>query len=337
MSLLTVHGLEKRFGKGQVLVGVGFTLNPGEILALLGPSGSGKTTLLRILAGLETPDAGWVRLGKRTLVGPGVFLPPEARGIGFVFQEPALFPHLRVVENVAFGLKGRDRRQRAEQALAALGLTAFRNRRPHELSGGQAQRVALARALAPKPHVLLLDEPFASLDAGLREGIRSEVRAAIRAQRIATLLVTHDQEEALAFADRLAVLHRGRLVQIGTPEEVYHRPRTPFVANFLGHTNLLKGEAHGDHAETALGRIAIVPMARGPVWLSLRPEHLALADEGIPGKVVDRAFKGHDVTLWVRTAAGVLRVQADYRTRAKPGDAVRLVPREPAVVLEGEA
>ena len=337
MSLLRAEKLRFSRAGRDVLAGVDLDLAKGELLAVVGPSGSGKTTLLRVLAGLERPDAGEVYLVGRRITD----LSPEARDIGLVFQDYALFPHLDVAGNVGFGLRGRaDRDRVVKDLLDRFGLTAFARRPVHALSGGQQQRVALARALAPGPRLVLLDEPFSSLDAGLRERVREEVREALKGAGTAAILVTHDQEEALSIADRLAVLHEGRIVQAGPPEEVYLRPKTPFVARFLGHTNLVPGEAEGRTARTVLGPVPLAEPAQGPVLLSIRPEHLALlppdAPEGVPGRVVGRRYKGHDLTFQVRVGEETLRVQAGYRTPWQPGDAVRMVVREPAAVLSAE-
>ncbi|KGQ21239.2 ABC transporter ATP-binding protein [Thermus filiformis] len=315
---LRVEGLRKRYGGLEVLAGVDLSLKEGEILALLGPSGSGKTTLLRIVAGLERPDAGRVYLFGQDVT----HLPPERRGLGVVFQDYALFPHLTAWENVAFGLKGPRRREKALAALERVGLTLFKDRRPHELSGGQQQRVALARALAPGPRVVLLDEPFSSLDAGLRAATREEVRTILKGLGTAALLVTHDQEEALSFADRIGVLRGGRLEQVGTPEEVYLRPRTPFVAQFLGQTNLLPGEGQGRYARTFLGPVPLSEPREGPLLLSLRPEALRLRPpgEGVVGQVLARAFKGHDLTYRVRVQDREILVQEGPEAPFREGD-----------------
>ncbi len=337
MSLLLAENLRFTRAGRDVLAGIELDLEEGELLAVVGPSGSGKTTLLRVLAGLERLDAGEVYLAGRRITD----LPPEARDIGLVFQDYALFPHLDVAGNVGFGLYGRaDRDRVVKDLLDRFGLTAFARRPVHALSGGQQQRVALARALAPGPRLVLLDEPFSSLDAGLRERVREEVRSALKAAGTAALLVTHDQEEALSIADRLAVLHEGQIVQTGSPEEVYLRPKTPFVARFLGHTNLVPGKAEGETARTLLGPVTLAAPARGPVLLSIRPEHLALlppdAPEGVPGRVVARRYKGHDLTFQVQVGEKTLRVQTDYRAPWRPGDAVRVVVREPAAVLSAK-
>ncbi|GGM98459.1 iron ABC transporter ATP-binding protein [Thermus composti] len=336
--LLKLEGIRKRFGEHEVLKGVDLEVHPGEILALLGPSGCGKTTLLRVIAGLEAPEAGRVFLEGRDITG----LPPEKRGIGFVFQDYALFPHLTALGNVAFGLKGKDRLARAQKALDRVGMTLFQHRKPHELSGGQQQRVALARALAPGPKLVLLDEPFSSLDAGLRAATREEVRKVLKETGTTAILVTHDQEEALSFADRLGVMRGGRLLQVGTPEEVYLKPKTPFVAQFLGRTNLLLGEAKGGHAETPLGPVPLAEPAFGPVLLSLRPEALALAPEGAGGAlgvVVAREFKGHDLTFRVRLLAEdkEVLVQEGPTSPFRVGDRVAVRVVGEGIALEGQA
>ncbi len=331
--LLVLKGIRKRYGPHEVLKGVDLEVYPGEILALLGPSGCGKTTLLRITAGLENPDQGEVLLEGR----PITHLPPEKRGLGFVFQDYALFPHLTVLGNVAFGLRGKGRIGEALALLDQVGLTLFKDRKPHELSGGQQQRVALARALAPRPKLVLLDEPFSSLDAGLRAATREEVRRILKERGTAALLVTHDQEEALSFADRLGVLRGGRLEQVGTPEEVYLRPKTPFVAQFLGRTNLIPGEAKGRYAETCLGRVPLATPAQGPVLLSLRPEALDLVPWGegeALGQVVAREFKGHDLTYRVRVGNREILVQEGPGCPFRPGDRVGIRVVGEGVALE---
>ncbi|TBH21152.1 ABC transporter ATP-binding protein [Thermus thermamylovorans] len=336
--LLELRGLRKRFGEHEVLKGIDLWVYPGEILALLGPSGCGKTTLLRVVAGLETPEAGEVLLEGRDLTP----LPPERRGIGFVFQDYALFPHLTALGNVAFGLRGKDRLERAKRALERVGMTLFQDRRPGELSGGQQQRVALARALAPGPKLVLLDEPFSSLDASLRASTREEVRKILKETGTTALLVTHDQEEALSFADRLGVMRGGRLEQVGTPEEVYLKPKTPFVAQFLGRTNLLHGEGRGAYAETCLGRVPLAEAAFGPAFLSLRPEALRLlpdtGEPGVLGVVLAREFKGHDLTYRVRLLAPEkeILVQEGPESPFRVGDRVRVGVVGVGVALEGE-
>ena len=343
-TLLSVSCLSKQFADGvlPVVNGLSFEVEEGETFALLGPSGCGKTTALRCIAGFETADNGSVTLGGVPLVDDGLAVPPERRGVGFVFQDYALFPHLSVRENVTFGLKGlakAARVARADDVLRLVGLDGLGARKPHALSGGQQQRVALARAIAPRPRLLLLDEPFSNLDALLRQEMRERIRAVLKAEGTTALLVTHDQEEALSFADRVAVMQNGRIDQIGTPEAIYATPRTLFVAQFLGRTNLLLTQAEGDAADTVLGRLRLNRAATGPVLLSIRPEHLALAAnaaaaDSLEGTVLAREYRGHDVTYRVQVGPVDCLVHTDNRTRYEPGDTVWVRALEPAVVLE---
>ncbi|MEX2574034.1 MAG: ABC transporter ATP-binding protein, partial [Balneolaceae bacterium] len=236
--LLNVQSLSKEFEKGKPVVnGVSFHVKENEIFAFLGPSGCGKTTTLRLIAGFESPDEGEIKVNGSVLSTPAKQIPPQDRGIGFVFQDYALFPHMSALANVAFGLNDLPRHKRnvfAEEVLCRTGMGDYKDRSPSELSGGQQQRVALARAIAPKPQLVLLDEPFSNLDAILRDATRKEVRGILKKAGMSAVLVTHDQEEALSFADRIAVMNDGRIEQIGTPEEVYYKPKTKFVAQFLG-------------------------------------------------------------------------------------------------------
>jgi iron(III) transport system ATP-binding protein len=347
--LLSVQHLTKRFGPEAppVVHDVSFEVggaDAAEIFAVLGPSGCGKTTTLRCVAGFERATEGTVVMQGRTLTGPGVHVPPEQRGIGIVFQNYALFPHLTVLENVRFGLQSgtaAEQTERAREALEMVGLDRFADRRPQHLSGGQQQRVALARTLAPEPDLILLDEPFSNLDALLRQETRQEVRRLLKDRGISAVLVTHDQEEALSFADRLAVMRSGQLDQVGTPEDVYYRPRTLFVAQFLGRTNLLLSQAAGREADTPLGRVRLNRDADGTVLVSLRPEHLTLsapeANDGPVGTIVGRAFKGHDITYRVACEGSEYLVHTDNRTLYEAGDTVALRPLEPAVVLESRS
>ncbi len=335
--VLDVVDITKRFSStGDPAVDrVSFSVMPGEIFALLGPSGCGKTTTLRVIAGFEKPDGGEVRLADVPITG----LSAERRKIGIVFQDYALFPHLTVLRNVMFGLKTVsrvDRARRARQVLEKVGLALYGDRMPHELSGGQQQRVALARALAAEPKIILLDEPFSNLDAELRRRTRREVRALLKSTGMSAVLVTHDQEEALAFSDRLAVMTNGRIEQIGEPEDVYVRPRTSFVAHFLGRTNVFVGRGCGFTAETSLGTVGIDREASGPVLLSLRPEHIDIAIGGSdsPAIVTSREFKGHDITYRVALGKAEYLVHTEYTMKFLPGDRVKLVPRESAVVLD---
>jgi iron(III) transport system ATP-binding protein len=295
---VTVEAAHLTLGGTPVLSGVSLTIEPGASVALLGPSGCGKTTLLRLIAGLERPDGGIVRLDDEVLSGGGRFVEPEQRRVGMVFQDGALFPHLTVAENVAFGLyRASDRDERAAATLDLVGLSALADRLPAHLSGGERQRVALARALAPEPAVLLLDEPFANLDATLRVQLRTEVRRLLSKLGITSLFVTHDQDEAFAFGDEIAVMREGRILQSGTPSELYERPADRWVASFVGKANLLPGEANAGRAETDLGEVPLVTRlndaSNGSVDVLLRPEFLELASDG-DWTVETVEFYGHD-------------------------------------------
>ena len=283
--MLEVRGLTKRFGEVTAVADFSLAVADGETVALLGPSGCGKTTVLRIIAGLEQPDAGQVLLAGRDATD----WPPERRGVGLVFQSYALFPHLSVGANVAYGLRfrrGVDRVARVEELLSLVGLSGYERRKPHQLSAGQQQRVALARALAPEPGILLLDEPLSALDAALRKELRAELRALLGKLGMTALYVTHDQEEALALADRVAVMREGRLDQVAPPAELYARPRTPFVAAFLGRANLWPGKVVSVDGDRALVEVAgeRFPAERGEaregdeVFLFFRPEWVHLGD-----------------------------------------------------------
>ena len=343
--LLSIRNITKRFARNlsPVVEDLSFEVHTGEIFALLGPSGCGKTTTLRLIAGFERADAGEICVDGQCFEGAKTHLPPEARDIGIVFQEYALFPHLNVLQNVAFGLKKLPPKLRDERVMTVLemvGMTPFKNRKPYELSGGQQQRVALARSIAPSPKLILLDEPFSNLDAGMRHSTREEIRALLKDAEMSAVFVTHDQEEALCFADRLAVMQDGRIEQIGKPETVYHRPQTPFVADFLGATNLIDGEAKGGCAETPLGKFRIAPSARGKVLLSIRPEHLVMVqpdgtsqNNGV-GEIVMRDFKGHDLTYQVKIGTRNYVVQTDYCCPLQVGARVTLQAVEPAVVVK---
>ncbi|OEJ28121.1 ABC transporter [Streptomyces agglomeratus] len=314
MNDLRITGVSKGYGPGStVLDGLDLDVPGGALAAVLGPSGCGKTTLLRVVAGFLRADAGTVAVGGRTLAGPGTHLPPESRRVGIVPQEGALFPHLSVARNVAFGLTGRDRaerRGRTDEMLDLVGLAGYGERMPHELSGGQQQRVALARALAPEPALVLLDEPFNALDSALRAGVRADVRAALRATGATGVLVTHDQQEALSMADLVAVVRDGRVAQCDTPQEVYRRPADTWVARFVGDAVLLPGTADesGATADTALGRLPLAAAgSRGGGTVLLRPEQLRLTEPGGPGEsgkaargtVTDVAYYGHDAMVTV--------------------------------------
>jgi len=340
MSSISCKGLSKSFGEVRAVRDLSLEVERSSAIALLGPSGCGKTTTLRLIAGFEHPDAGTVAVGGRTLAGPGTFVPPERRRIGLVFQDYALFPHLDVAGNVAYGLgRGADA-SRVGEVLGLVGLSGLGDRSVEELSGGQQQRVALARALAPEPELILLDEPFSNLDASLRAKLRHEVREILVAQGITTILVTHDQEEALSFADVVAVMSEGRVEQIGTPEEVYSRPATRWVAGFLGDVEILPGMAREGSVECELGTVRARGDLEGEVDVLVRPESLAIDTAQPPDRpskeavVVSRRFYGHDQLLELRLDSGRL---VHARRLGFPawhaGDRVRVWIDGPADVL----
>ncbi len=307
--ILEIAGIAKSFGGHRVLHDVDLQLAAGTITAIVGASGCGKTTLLRIVAGFETPDAGTVSIAGRRVAGAGTATPAHRRDIGYVAQDGALFPHLTVGQNIAYGLSGGVARTRGRvtELLQTVSLDeSYAGRRPHELSGGQQQRVALARALARRPALMLLDEPFSALDTGLRASTRKAVAELLTEAHVTTLLVTHDQEEALSIADQVAVMRDGRFTKVGTPQQVYLHPEDRFTAEFLGDCVLLACHVTSGVAECALGRLPVrAPAADGPATLMLRPEQLvatAVADDersaGI-ATVLASEFRGHDVLLTV--------------------------------------
>jgi iron(III) transport system ATP-binding protein len=322
-----VRGVAKAFGGTQVLHDIELSVEPGAMVALIGPSGCGKTTLLRIIAGLETPDQGEVQIGSRVVFSASDSVPPERRRVGMVFQDWALFPHLSVAKNVAYGLARSDRRrERIEGALAMVGLAGLGDRMPTTLSGGQQQRVALARAVAPEPAVLLLDEPFSNLDASLRAQVRTEVHELLVRLGITTVFVTHDQDEAFVLGDEVAVMRGGRIEQQATPAELYAHPASPWVAGFVGDANLVDGVADGGVATTALGALALDAPVEGLVQVLVRPEEVVLDEPtggGAPATVELVEFYGHDTVYLLRLDdGGALRARAGSAPRFGRGDAV---------------
>jgi putative spermidine/putrescine transport system ATP-binding protein len=333
---LVLDGLTKRFGDTVAVDGIGLSVRKGEFVALLGPSGCGKTTTLQMIAGFIEPSSGSVTLDGQDLL----LVPPRARGLGIVFQSYALFPHMTVAGNVAFGLEMRglprhERESRVREALALVSLEPYAARLPRQLSGGQQQRVALARALVIRPSLLLLDEPLSNLDAKLREEMRDELRAIQRRTGATTILVTHDQAEAMALSDRIVVMNRGRAEQVASPQDVYARPATPFVARFLGRINLLHGTIRRESSSFRL-RIGdaclTLPCAGGdgPVTIAIRPERVAFATAGaagLSGRVRARIFQGHEWLFHVETGCGEITVVSQNLGLRQPdeGDLVRLV------------
>ena len=323
---VVVSALEKAFGDAPVLRGAALDVPAGRLVALLGPSGCGKTTLLRTIAGLERPDAGEVRVGARVLSGPDTFTPPERRRIGMVFQDAALFPHLSVGRNVAYGLPRRDPRRadRVDAALALVGLAGLAGRAPATLSGGQARRVAVARALAPAPSVIVLDEPFSGLDAPLRAEVRLEVRRVLAETGATGIFVTHDQEEAFVVGDEVAVMQEGRVLQQADAATLYELPASRAVAEFVGDANLVDGVGEGDVARTPLGAVPLHAPCEGPVQVMIRPERL-LAAPGGAATVEAVEYFGHDAVYRVRLADGeTVRSRVIGAPALAAGDAVTL-------------
>ncbi len=355
-ALLEVRQVSKAFAGVPALQDVSFNLASGEILCLLGPSGCGKTTLLRIIAGLEHADSGQISLDGSDLSG----VPVHERDVGFMFQEYALFPHKDVYGNVAFGLRMARRPQaeierRVDEALALVGLSGFSRRSVHELSGGEQQRVALARSLAPRPPLLMLDEPLGSLDRALRERLMNELRQILKSVSLTALYVTHDQSEAFALGDRVAIMHQGRIEQIGPPELVFCHPANSFVARFLGMSNLLAGQivdAETGQVKTALGVMRsdrAIPSEQHQIHqeitVLLRPEAAQLVNGAenvvnlLQGRVVERSFRGTYYRLVVRHESGIeLAFELDQRDGSAPdvGDQVALSLRPQAINLLNE-
>jgi iron(III) transport system ATP-binding protein len=318
MAAIALEGLFKSYGATPVVRGLSLDVREGELVSLLGPSGCGKTTTLRMLAGLEHPDSGVIRIGGETVAGPGVRVPPEKRGLGMVFQSYAVWPHRSVEENVAYPLTLRrvakaEVAARVKEALRWVRLEALGARRPHELSGGQLQRVALARALVSGPRVLLLDEPLSNLDAALREELRAEI-AALRARLGTTMVfVTHDQGEALALSDRIAVMNQGVIEQVDAPERLYREPATPFVAGFVGGANVFPGEARAGAFHIAKGDTVFtlppgMEAEAGPRTLVVRPEDLEVGEEGTALPLSARLFLGHAAEYRFPVGGSLLRV-----------------------------
>ncbi len=325
---VAVRAVSKRFGQDPVLRSVDLAVTGGSITALLGPSGCGKTTLLRSIAGLERIDAGTITVGDLMVDDTDTFVAPERRGVGMVFQDWALFPHLSVARNVGYGVRDRaERARRVDEALARVGLAGLGDRMPATLSGGQKQRVAVARALAPEPSVLLLDEPFSNLDTALRVELRSEVHRLLRDLEITAVFVTHDQEEAFAIGDEVAVMLDGDLIQQAAPADLYANPATPWVASFVGDANLVLGTASGARVTTSVGTIALRVPHDGEVQVLVRPEDLAVTS-GDAAVVEEVAFYGHDTVYAVRHDGGLrLRVRAGAAPRHRPGDRVDVTYR----------
>ena len=360
MPGIAIRGLTKRFGDVGAVNDLHLEVRPGELVALLGPSGCGKTTTLRLVAGFLSPEAGEIRVGDRVLSSPGVVVPPERRRMAMIFQSYALWPHMTVAQNVAYGLRfagvGRaDRERRVDEMLRAVQLGGYGARYPGELSGGQQQRVAVARALVVEPEILLLDEPLSNLDASLREEMRFEIRRLHERFSITTLYVTHDQAEAMVISDRVAVLRDGRVAQVGPPAELFERPRTRFVAEFVGKTNLIDMVADGPgwarrgdlrlRVPAEAPAPAAPPPPATPVVVSIRPHQIAIgpragaaadgAGSVLAGTVVRASYLGEAIDYQVALDGSdvVLRIAGPAPARVRPGEAVSVVVPAAACVL----
>ena len=353
VPVIAVAGLTKTYPGSEepAVKSLSFAVNEGEVLAILGPSGCGKTTTLRLLAGFEVPDSGEVRLRDRVVASTDDWVPPEKRGLGMVFQHVALFPHLTATQNVLYGLTkmgGAEKRRRAEEMLDLVGMAGFGKRYPHQLSGGQQQRVALARALAPGPLVLLMDEPFGSLDADMRAQMRRDVKALFSRLGTTAILVTHDQEEAFLMADRILILNRGSLLQLNTPDNIYHRPASRFEARFVGLAEFVPAELEDRRVVTELGEFPYEGSAPAEaVDLLVRPDDIEIEPDGSgDGVIVGREFKGADNLYSIRLPSGrlvravqpsepVYHVGERVKVHARLAHVI-LLAREPAEEVRGE-
>jgi iron(III) transport system ATP-binding protein len=337
-SFLSLRGIGKSFGATRVLDGIDLDIEPGEFVCLLGPSGCGKTTLLRIVCGIERADSGQILLGGQDIAG----LPPAARGFGVVFQSYALFPNLTAAQNIAYGLHptgalAREMAKRSREMLDLVGLAAHADKYPVQLSGGQQQRIALARALAPNPRLLLLDEPLSALDAQVRASLRSEIRALQKRLGIVTIMVTHDQEEALSMADRVVLMHNGRIEQAGTPDELYRQPRTRFVAGFVGRMNMLPATVLADgkvrvrdsELFCAPGSLSV----GSPATVGIRPEHVVvkrfgteLGANSFAARLLDTEFFGNRTSARLACEPLGIEIEAELPADARGGGSDPLVP-----------
>ena len=336
---LTFENVERRYGETHALAGVSLEIKPGEVVCLLGPSGCGKTTLLRLAAGIEKPSAGRILISDVEVAGPNRFVPPEQRGVGLMFQDFALFPHLTILDNVAFGLKSlprEDARREALAILARVGLDRYAGDYPHILSGGQQQRVALARAIVPRPAVMLMDEPFSGLDVQLRDSMQEETLGLLRETRATSMIVTHHSEEAMRLGDRIAVMKAGRLVQVGKAEELYHHPAALFVARLFSEINEVGCRVSSGEIDTPLGRLAAPGLADGTAaTLCIRERGTILKPangktrDGLAGRVQHIKFLGDAVRVEVAVEGfeTPLHVRTDLNQAVAKGAEVSVLDR----------
>ncbi|WDE99173.1 ABC transporter ATP-binding protein [Lentisphaera profundi] len=328
--LLSIKDLSCHFAKFCAVDKISFELMPGECFALLGASGCGKTTALRAIAGLETPSGGSIHHRDQTFFDAKTNLLANLRNTGFIFQDYAIFPHLSIQENITFGIKDKSEKKNIlERMLTLLGLEEHAKKMPHQVSGGQLQRVAIARTLAIKPSLVLMDEPFSNLDATLARRLRNEIRGIFKAEGISSILVTHNQEEAFDFADRLAVMEKGQILQIGTPEELYQQPHTSQIASFFGHCQIISGKAQGHTATTSIGEILLQKNISGKCEILLRPENLRidLSDES-SSIIKDIRFLGARKELTIQVPDTQIFANVSSRTQIKIGDKVKITPIE---------
>jgi len=342
-KIIEIQGVVKHLGKDKVAAvdDLHLDVNRGEILTILGPSGCGKTTTLRLVAGFEAPNTGRILVNGKVVAGDGKFLPPEKRNVGIVLQEFALFPHLTVRRNIAFGLRNRSQAEidkRVKEMVELAGLQGFEDRYPYQLSGGQQQRVALARALAPAPLIVLLDEPFASIDPDLRSRMRTDLKRILKEAGVTAVFVTHDQEEAFLIADRIAVMNEGKIHQVGTPAEIYHNPCDRFVAEFVGQADFISGKVHSTKVATEIGEFALddsIHVGDGAeVSVMLRPNDVdVIPAESGNGTIELVEFKGEETLYCVRLASGQL-LHAFNHSSHKPsiGDRVKVIAHPKHVI-----
>ena len=341
--LLQCVDVTKRYGDMLAVDNVSLELEPGEILSILGPSGCGKTTLLRLIAGFENLDSGEINIQGKRMSGQSNHVSPDRRNVGMVFQEYALFPHMTVAQNVSFGLQRasrNERRQRLTEVFELVRLTGLESRYPHELSGGQQQRVALARTLATRPVAMLLDEPFSNLDTRMGMEMRQEVEAILRGNNIATVFVTHNREEAFAMSDRIAVMNKGRIDQIDSPDAIYQSPKTAFVAQMTGTCDFLSGRFHDGVAVTEIGKLRCVSnngtLDDGcELELLVHPDDFRVVpDPNGSSEILSREFRGDETMLVVRTPSGdTLRCRQRSYSQVTPGTKVSLIPIQEAPFL----